>query len=62
MRESERKPQEVVAGINNNCAREVGRGIRCGVLGLGANPWSCVRKGAPKWWSKRRSGVRRGRD
>lgn len=26
MRESERKPQEVVAGINNNYAREVGRG------------------------------------
>ena len=27
MRESERKPQEVVAGINNNYAREVGRGL-----------------------------------
>lgn len=26
MRESERKPREVVAGINNNYAREVGRG------------------------------------
>ena len=26
MRESERKSQEVVAGINNNYAREIGRG------------------------------------
>lgn len=27
MCEFERKPQEVVAGINNNYAREVGRGL-----------------------------------
>lgn len=62
MCEFERKPQEVVAGINNNYAREVGRGHTMRGFGLGANPWLCVRKGAPKRWSKRRSGVRRGRD
>lgn len=59
MREFERKPQEVVAGINNNCVREVGRGLydvrirsRCESLVMRAQGSGEMVVQAQKWSAK----------